>query len=113
MNRFPFRPFDDVKRPRTADEVKISYQMLVSPGDGINELEAKITALYALVREGKEIGYQLSSPRIIAETADQWKVAVPSHFSINQGKRGPEFEICVDKAKGKISCFGPAADHLN
>src|SRR5690348_13501711 len=87
MNRFPFRPFDDVKRPRTADEVEISYQMLVSRRDGINELEAKITALHALVRDRNEIGYQLGSPRIIEETADQWKVAIPSHFSINQGRR--------------------------
>jgi len=107
INRFPFRPFDDVRRPKTADEVKISYQMLVSRQDGIDSTEAKILALYELVEARKELGYDLSKPGILAETAESWQVRIPSKFSINQNRRPPDFIVCVSKIKGKITCFGP------
>jgi len=106
INRFPFRPFDDVKRPKTADEVVIAYEMLVNPHDGVDKLEAKILALYKLVRAQRELGYQLAKPKV-TDSGAQWKVAIPASFSINEGKRSPDFLVCIDKVSGKITCFAP------
>ena len=107
LNRFPFRPFDDVTRPKNADEVRISYAMLVGPRDGVDKVEAKIIALYEMVQRHVDVGYDLSKPKITDAGGGQWQVRVPSYFSINQKKQPPDFLVCVDKKNGKISCFGP------
>jgi hypothetical protein len=105
-NRFPFRPFDDVTRPKTSEEVKISYHMLVDKRDGADKLEAKLIALYAMVLERRELGYELGKPRV-EEAEGQWQVHIPSKFSINEGRRPPDFLVCVDKDRGNITCFAP------
>jgi hypothetical protein len=110
IDRFPSRPFDDIRRPRTAQEVRVSYRTLVNRRNGIDSLEAKLVALYEMVESRQEIGYDLSKPKILAETANEWRVGIPSNFSINDHRKPADFTVCVDKAKGRITCFGPQND---
>jgi hypothetical protein len=107
-NFFPGRSFVDIRRPETAQEVRVSYRRLVSRQDGIDQLEAKLIALYEMVEHRMELGYQLRNPKVIDRDQTHWEVHIPSEFSINNPHKAPDFVVCIDKIHGTTTCFGPA-----
>lgn len=103
----PITPSYDIYHPKDRGQIYSSYRMLVEKRDGTSELEARLIAQYEAVQKDLDFSYDIGKPKVIAETPQEWRVRIPSKFSISQNKRPPDFMVCVDKKKGKITCFKP------
>lgn len=100
------KPFYDVYRPKTREEIYASYRALVEKRDGISKLEAKLIAQYEAIMQDLDSGYDISKPKVIEETSSQWTIRFPSKFSINDHKRPADWIYVIDKSKGKIKFSG-------
>jgi hypothetical protein len=99
-------PFYNIYRPQTKEEIYSSYRVLVDLRDGVSQLEARLIAQYEAAVHDLDHGYEIGKPKVIEETSSQWKVRIPSKFSINDHKKPPDFIICISKQNAKILCFG-------
>ena len=102
-------PFYNVYRPQTREEIYSSYRALVEKRDGVNKAEARLIAQYEAVMRDLDHGYQVSKPKVTEETSSQWKVRIPSKFSINARKQPPDLIVVIDKTNGKVLSVGEQA----
>src|SRR6185436_3944850 len=85
----PIAPPYDIYHPKDRGQIYSSYRMLVEKRDGITSLEARLIAQYEAVMHDLDFGYEVAKPKVIGETEQEWRVRIPSKFSINQNKRPP------------------------
>ena len=99
-------PFYNIYRPQTREEIHSSYRALVEKRDGVSKLEAQLIAQYEAVMRDLDNGYEVGKPKVIEETSSQWKVRIPSKFSINDHVKPKDVVIVIDKKNGKVLSVG-------
>ena len=93
--------FHDITKPRTRAEVREVYRWLVDKKDGVDEKEAKLIAQYEATERKLEYDYDLSKPKVVGSSEKEFKVRLPSRFSLTRPPR--EFIVCVDKKNGRVT----------
>ncbi len=92
----------DITRPRNREEVLQAYGWLVDATDGVTEREAKLIAEREAVDRKLDEDFDISKPKIIGSTDQEFQVRLPAKFSMMHPPK--EFVVCIDKKDGHLTC---------